>query len=99
VTESLIDLQELILPGGHVDFDSGNLGLMKDLSRKILVVKVLPASLGPEEVKDEATEDVKRLPDVGEAPDMVFVETRWVVLALENTFAQQDEGPRRGDLV
>ncbi len=45
------------LPSGHANFDSGNLGLMKDLSRRILVIKVFPTSLGLEEIKDEAAED------------------------------------------
>jgi len=30
---------------------------MKDLSRRILVIKVFPTSLGLEEIKDEAAED------------------------------------------
>ncbi|CAM6065118.1 unnamed protein product [Sphagnum tenellum] len=64
------------LLGGHVDFDSGNPGLMEDLSRRVSIVKMLPASLGPEEVKDEAMEDVEGLFSVGEAPDVVSLEVR-----------------------
>jgi hypothetical protein len=71
---------------------------MKDLSRRVLIVKVLPASLRPKEIKDEVVEDVEGLLNVGEAPDVVSVETRWVVLALEDSFTQQDERLRRGDL-
>jgi hypothetical protein len=53
---------------------------MKDLSKRVLIVKMLPASIGPKEVKDEAAEDVEGLPSVGEAPDVVSLEVGWVVL-------------------
>ncbi len=86
------------LLGGHADFDSGNPGLMEDLSRRVLIVKMLPASFGPEEVKDEVVEDVERLFGVGEAPNVVSLEARWVILTLENSFAQHDEGLGGGDL-
>lgn len=59
-------------------------GLMKDLSRRKLIVKMFLASLEPKEVKDETVKDVEGLPGVGEAPDMVSLDARWVVLALEN---------------
>ncbi|CAK9236626.1 unnamed protein product [Sphagnum troendelagicum] len=87
------------LLGGHADFDSGNPGLMKDLSKIILIVKMFLASLGPKEIKDEVAEDVKGLPNVGEAPDVVSMEVRWVVLVLENNFTKHDEGLGKGDIV
>jgi hypothetical protein len=71
---------------------------MKDLSRRKPIVKMLSASLKPEEVKDEIVEDVEGLSSVGKAPNVVSMEARWVVLVLKDNFAQQDEGPRRGDL-
>jgi hypothetical protein len=45
--------------------------LLKDFPRGILVIKMLPASLRPEEVDDKTTKDVKRLSDIGKASYMV----------------------------
>ncbi len=59
------------LPGGHADLDRGHPGLLQDFVRRILVVEMLPTSLRPEKVKDEAFENVKGLLDVGVAFDVV----------------------------
>jgi hypothetical protein len=45
--------------------------LLKDFPKRILIIKMLPASLRPEEVEDKTAKDIKRLSDVGEASYMV----------------------------
>jgi hypothetical protein len=47
------------LPSGHPNLNSSHPGLLKDFPRRILVIELLPASLRPKEVEDEATKDVK----------------------------------------
>jgi hypothetical protein len=47
---------------------------------------MFPASLRPKKVKDEISEDVEGLPDVGVAPDMVALKARRIVITLENSF-------------
>ncbi len=54
---------------------------------------MLPASLRPKEIEDEATKDVKRLSDVGEAPYMVPLNPGRVIFSLEDDFTQHDEWP------
>jgi hypothetical protein len=76
------------LPGGHADFDSGHPGLLKDLSKGVLIVQMLLAPLGPKKIKDEAMEDIEGLPVVGETPNMVPLQARWVIFAFEDCFAQ-----------
>jgi hypothetical protein len=60
--------------------------LLKDFPRGILVIKMLPTSLQPKEVKDEATKDVKWLSDVGEAPYMVPLNPGRVIFSLKDGF-------------
>jgi hypothetical protein len=74
------------LLGGHADFDSGHLGLLKDLSRGVLILEMLLTPLGPEKIKDEATNDIEGLLVVGETLDMVPLKARWVVFAFEDSF-------------
>jgi hypothetical protein len=45
------------LPSGHSIFNGSNLDLLKDFSRGIMVIKMLPASLHPEEVEDKTVKD------------------------------------------
>ncbi len=87
------------LLGGHVDLNYGHPSLLQDFAKGILIVEVLSASLRLEKVKDEASEDVKGLPDVGVAPDVVALKVGWIVIAFEDDFPQQNEGPRRGGIV
>ncbi len=47
---------------------------------------MLLASLRPKEVEDEATKDVKRLSDVGEAPYMVPLDPEGVIFSLKDGF-------------
>jgi len=61
-------------PGGHVDLNGGHPSLMEDPFEGILVTKVPSAPLGLEVVEKKTTEDVKGLPKVSEAADMVGVE-------------------------
>jgi hypothetical protein len=79
------------LEGGHVDFDSGHPGLLKDLSRGVLIVRVLQAPLRPEKIKDETTKDIEGLPVVEETPDVVPLQAGWVISTFEDGFAQQNE--------
>jgi hypothetical protein len=60
--------------------------LLKDFPRGILIIKMLPASLRPEEVEDKTAKDVKRLSDVGEASYMVPLDGGGVIFSLENSF-------------
>jgi hypothetical protein len=73
--------------------------LLKDFPRGILVIEMLPASLRPKEVEDEATKDVKRLSDVGEAPYMVPLSPGRVIFSLEDGFTQHDEWPGESDVI
>jgi hypothetical protein len=57
--------------------------LLKDFPRGILVIKMLLASLRPEEVEDKTTKDVKRLPDIGEASYMVPLDPSGVIFSLK----------------
>jgi hypothetical protein len=46
------------LPNGHSNLNGSNPGLLKDFPRGILVIKMFPASLHPEEVEDKTAKDV-----------------------------------------
>ncbi len=48
--------------------------MLEHLVEGVAVVEVLAASLGPKVVQDEGSQDVKRLPKVGEAANVVGVE-------------------------
>jgi hypothetical protein len=73
--------------------------LLKDFPRGILVIEMLSASLQPKEVEDEATKDVKRLFDVGEAPYMVPLNPGRVIFSLKDGFTQHDEWPGESDVI
>ncbi len=47
---------------------------------------MLLTPLGPEKIKDEATNDIEGLLVVGETLDMVPLKARWVVFAFEDSF-------------
>ncbi len=87
------------LPSGHPNLNGSHPGLLKDFPRGILVIEMLPASLRPKEVEDEATKDVKRLSDVGEAPYMVPLSPGRVIFSLEDGFTQHDEWPGESDVI
>ncbi len=74
------------LPSGHPNLNGSHLGLLKDFPRGILVIEMLPTSLRPKEIEDEAMKDVKRLSYVGEAPYMVPLDPERVVFSLEDGF-------------
>jgi hypothetical protein len=59
------------LPSGHPNLNCRHPSLLKDFSKGILLIEMLPASLRPKEVKDETAKDVKRLSNLGKAPYMV----------------------------
>jgi hypothetical protein len=73
--------------------------LLKDFPRGILVIKMLSASLRPEEVEDKTTKDVKRLSDIGEASYMVPLDPRGIIFSLKNSFTQHDEWPGKSDVI
>jgi hypothetical protein len=52
-------------PSGHLGFDDGYPGLLNDVLKGILIVKVLSASFELKKIEDEAMKDVERLPGVG----------------------------------
>ncbi len=79
------------LPSGHPNFNGSHPGLLKDFPRGILVIEMLPASLRPQEVEDEAANNVKWLSNVGEAPYMVPLDPGGVIFSLEDGFTQHDE--------
>jgi len=70
--------------GSHTDFDDGHPGLLDNVSRGILAVKMHLASFRPKEVDDETFEDVQRLPNVGEAISVVALNLRGVCLSFKN---------------
>jgi hypothetical protein len=74
------------LPSGHPNLNGSHLGLLKDFSRGILVIEMLPASLQPMEVEDETAKDVNWLSNVGETPYMVPLNPRRVIFSLEDGF-------------
>jgi hypothetical protein len=73
--------------------------LLKDFPRGILVSEMFSASLRPKEVEDEATKDVKRLSNIGEAPEMVSLDPGGVIFSLEDGFTQHDEWPGESDVI
>ncbi len=87
------------LLSGHSNLNDSNLGLLKDFPRGILVIKMLPASLRPEEVEDKTTKDVKWLSDIGEASYMVPLDPRGVIFSLKNSFTQHDEWLGKSDVI
>jgi hypothetical protein len=87
------------LPSGHPNLNGSHPGLLKDFPRGILVIEMLPASLRPKEVEDEAMKDVKQLSDVGEAPYMVPLDLGGVIFSLEDGFTWYDERPAESDVI
>jgi hypothetical protein len=87
------------LPSGHPNFNGSHPGLLKDFLRGILVIEMLPTSLQPKEVEDEAAKDVKWLFDVGETPYMVPLDPGGVIFSLENDFTQHDERLGENDVI
>ncbi|CAK9878234.1 unnamed protein product [Sphagnum jensenii] len=53
--------------------------------------------LGPKVVQNEGSEDVERLPEVGEAANVVGVEFGRVVFTFDGGLAKQSERPIDGD--
>jgi hypothetical protein len=74
------------LPSGHSNLNGSNPGLLKDFSRGILILKMLPASFRPKEVEDKTAKDVKQLSNVGEASYMVPLDPRGVIFSLKDSF-------------
>jgi hypothetical protein len=62
------------LPSGHPNLDGGHQGLLKNFPSGVLVIEMLPAPLGPEEVENEAVKNVKRLSNEGETLDLVSLD-------------------------
>jgi hypothetical protein len=87
------------LSSGHPNLNGSYPCLLKDFHRGILIIEMLPASLQPKEVEDEAAKDVKWLSDVGEALYMVPLDPRRVIFSLEDGFTQHDEWPRESDVI
>ncbi len=56
-------------------------------------VEVPAASFRPEEVKEEASEDVERLTSIGETAHVVALEVRGAIFLFEDRFFQEDERP------
>ncbi len=81
------------LPSGHTDLDRGNLGLREDLIKRVEVVEVPSAPLRPEIVEQETSENVQRLPRVGEAARVIREKTVRVVLSFDDSFPQHHKQP------
>ncbi len=81
------------LPSGHTDLDRGNLGLREDLIKKVEAVEVPSAPLRPEIVEQETSENVQRLPRVGETARVIREKTVRVVLSFDDNFPQQHKQP------
>ncbi len=67
-------------PGGHADLGRGFPGLQKDSLEGVEAFEVIPTSLGPEIVEQEAPEDVEGLTGVRETTRMVAVQIWGVVV-------------------
>ncbi len=73
-------------PGGHPNFNNGHLGLMENIARGVLRVKVHPTSFQPKEIKDEALNNVKWLSNVREAANMVTLNIKRAFFSFNNKF-------------
>ncbi len=85
------------LPRGHSDLGGGLPGLQEHSLEGVLVVEVPTAPFRPEVEKKEAPKNVKGLSPIGEAPWMVTVEARWVVLLFNDSFAKKHKRPGNGE--
>jgi hypothetical protein len=74
------------LRSGHTDLDRGNLGLREDLVKRVEAVEVPSAPLRPEIVEQETSENVQRLPRVGEAARVIREKSVQVVLWFDDSF-------------
>ncbi len=81
------------LPSGHADFDRGHPGLSKNVLEGVFVVEVLSAPLSPQVVQDKTSENVKGLPEVGEAPLVVGKKVRRIFFAFVDGFPEEHERP------
>ncbi len=63
----------------------------------VAVVEVFTTPLGPKVVQNEGSENVERLLEVGEAANVVGVESGRVIFAFDGGLAKQSEGPVDGD--
>ncbi len=84
-------------PSGHTDLHSRHPGLGEDLLEGVLVAKVPSTSFGLEVVKNEATEDVEWLFEVGETTGVVGKESRGIIFPLPDSFAEERERPGEGE--
>jgi len=71
--------------------------LLEHYVKGVAIVEVLTTPLGPKVVQNEGSEDVERLPKVGEAANVVGVEFGRVIFAFNGGLAKQSEGPVHGD--
>ncbi len=60
---------------------------------------MLAAPLEPKVVQNEGSQDVERLPEVGESTNMVGVEPGMVVFTLGGGLAEKGEGSGDGDIL
>ncbi len=81
------------LPGGHADLDRGHPSLNENLLEGVLVVEVLSAPPGPQIVQEKTPENVKGLPEVGEAPLVVGEEVWRIFLAFVDGFPEKHGRP------
>jgi hypothetical protein len=85
-------------PSGHTDLHSRHPGLLENFPKRILVAEVLSASFGLEMEEDEASEDVERLFEVSEATRVIGEESRGIVLAFPDGFAEEHERPGESEI-
>ncbi len=60
---------------------------------------MLAASFGAEVVEEKTSENVKRLPSIGEAARVVSLKVRGVIFPFKDGFPEKDEGPGDGEAV
>ncbi len=82
--------------GGHADLGRSFPRLKKNSLEGVLAVEMFATSLRPKVVEQEAPEDVKGLPTIGEVARVVAMKVRRVVFLFENGFPKENE--RSGDL-
>ncbi len=85
------------LLGGHSDLGGGFLGLQQHPLEGVLVVKVSTAPFRPEIEEEETPKYVEGLHSVGEAPEVVAVEVRRVVVLLKDSLAKKHKRPGDGE--
>jgi len=86
-------------PRGHANLNNGHPGLGEYIFDGVLVTEVSFASLDPNMIKNEAPEDVERLPWVREATGVISEVPRGIIFSFEDGLSEEDERPSDVELL